>query len=239
MPVWEGGFYMEQYNVLVVDDEKEIRDAIEIYLKNEGIKVIKAADGIEAIEKLNEQPVHLILLDVMMPRQDGITTTFRIREDKNIPIIILSAKAEDTDKILGLQVGADDYVTKPFNPLELIARVKSQLRRYVTLGTYEGKAKVIDLNGLTLDQSSKEVTAHGEPVKLTPIEYKILELLMTNAGRVFSINDIYERVWKEPSYNAENTVAVHIRKIREKIEIDPKNPRFLKVVWGIGYKIEK
>lgn len=230
---------MEQYNVLVVDDEKEIRDAIEIYLKNEGIKVIKAADGIEAIEKLNDQPVHLILLDVMMPRQDGITTTFRIREDKNIPIIILSAKTEDTDKILGLQVGADDYVTKPFNPLELIARVKSQLRRYVTLGTYEGKAKVIDLNGLTLDQSSKEVTAHGEPVKLTPIEYKIIELLMTNAGRVFSINDIYERVWKEPSYNAENTVAVHIRKIREKIEIDPKNPRFLKVVWGIGYKIEK
>jgi DNA-binding response OmpR family regulator len=230
---------VEQYNVLVVDDEKEIRDAIEIYLKNEGIKVIKAADGIEAIEKLNDQPVHLILLDVMMPRQDGITTTFRIREDKNIPIIILSAKAEDTDKILGLQVGADDYVTKPFNPLELIARVKSQLRRYVTLGTYEGKAKVIDLNGLTLDQSSKEVTAHGEPVKLTPIEYKIIELLMTNAGRVFSINDIYERVWKEPSYNAENTVAVHIRKIREKIEIDPKNPRFLKVVWGIGYKIEK
>ncbi|RSD27243.1 response regulator transcription factor [Mesobacillus subterraneus] len=230
---------MDQYNVLVVDDEKEIRDAIEIYLKNEGITVIKAADGIEAIEKLNEQPVHLILLDVMMPRQDGITTTFRIREDKNIPIIILSAKSEDTDKILGLQVGADDYVTKPFNPLELIARVKSQLRRYVTLGTYEGKVKVIDLNGLTLDQSSKEVTAHGEPVKLTPIEYKILELLMTNAGRVFSINDIYERVWKEPSYNAENTVAVHIRKIREKIEIDPKNPRFLKVVWGIGYKIEK
>lgn len=230
---------MEQYNVLVVDDEKEIRDAIEIYLKNEGIKVIKAADGIEAIEKLNEQPVHLILLDVMMPRQDGITTTFRIREDKNIPIIILSAKAEDTDKILGLQVGADDYVTKPFNPLELIARVKSQLRRYVSLGTYEGKEKVIDLKGLTLDQSSKEVTAHGEPVRLTPIEYKMLELLMTNAGRVFSIHDIYERVWKEPSYNAENTVAVHIRKIREKIEIDPKNPRFLKVVWGIGYKIEK
>jgi DNA-binding response OmpR family regulator len=230
---------VEQYKVLVVDDDKEIRDVIEIYLKNEGITVIKAADGIEAIEKLNEQSVHLILLDVMMPRQDGITTTFRIREDKNIPIIILSAKSEDTDKILGLQVGADDYVTKPFNPLELIARVKSQLRRYVTLGTYEGKNKVIDLNGLTLDQASKEVTAHGEPVKLTPIEYKILELLMTNAGRVFSINDIYERVWKEPSFNAENTVAVHIRKIREKIEIDPKNPRFLKVVWGIGYKIEK
>ncbi|WP_374720846.1 response regulator transcription factor [Peribacillus tepidiphilus] len=230
---------MNEFNVLVVDDEKEIRDGIEIYLKNEGIKVIKAADGIEAIEKLNEHTIHLIILDVMMPRMDGISTTFKIREQKNIPIIILSAKSEDTDKILGLQVGADDYVTKPFNPLELIARVKSQLRRYVMLGTYEGKKQVIDLNGLTLDQEAKEVKIHGEPVKLTPIEYRIVELLMTNAGRVFSINDIYERVWKEPSYNAENTVAVHIRKIREKIEIDPKNPRYLKVVWGIGYKMEK
>ncbi|WP_153125484.1 response regulator transcription factor [Peribacillus tepidiphilus] len=230
---------MNEFNVLVVDDEKEIRDGIEIYLKNEGIKVIKAADGIEAIEKLNEHTIHLIILDVMMPRMDGISTTFKIREQKNIPIIILSAKSEDTDKILGLQVGADDYVTKPFNPLELIARVKSQLRRYVKLGTYEGKKQVIDLNGLTLDQEAKEVKIHGDPVKLTPIEYRIVELLMTNAGRVFSINDIYERVWKEPSYNAENTVAVHIRKIREKIEIDPKNPRYLKVVWGIGYKMEK
>lgn len=230
---------MSDYFVLVVDDEKEIRDAIEIYLKNEGITVIKAKDGIEALEKLNEQVIHLIILDIMMPRLDGISTTFRIREEKNIPIIILSAKSEDTDKILGLQIGADDYVTKPFNPMELVARVKSQLRRYVTLGTYEGKTKVINLNGLTLDQAAKEVTAHGEVVKLTPIEYKIVELLMVNAGRVFSIHEIYERVWKEPGYNAENTVAVHIRKIREKIEIDPKNPRFLKVVWGIGYKMEK
>jgi DNA-binding response OmpR family regulator len=230
---------MNQYYVLVVDDEKEIRDAIEIYLKNEGIIVLKAKDGIEALEILNEQQVHLIILDVMMPKLDGISATYKIREKKNIPIIILSAKSEDTDKILGLQVGADDYVTKPFNPMELVARVKSQLRRYVALGTYEGVQQVIDLNGLTIDPSAKEVTAHGEQVKLTPIEYKIVELLMTNAGRVFSINEIYERVWKEPCYNAENTVAVHIRKIREKIEIDPKNPRYLKVVWGIGYKIEK
>lgn len=230
---------MENYFVLVVDDDKEIRDAIEIYLKNEGITVIKAQDGIEAIEKLNEHTIHLIILDIMMPRLDGIATTFKIREKQNIPILILSAKSEDTDKILGLQIGADDYVTKPFNPLELIARVKSQLRRYVSLGTYEGINKVIDLRGLTLDQGAKEVTVNGEVVKLTPIEYKIVELLMTNAGRVFSINEIYERVWKEPGYNAENTVAVHIRKIREKIEIDPKNPRYLKVVWGIGYKMEK
>jgi DNA-binding response OmpR family regulator len=230
---------MDTYNILVVDDEKEIRDAIEIYLKNEGITVIKAQDGIEALEKLNDHTIHLIVLDVMMPRLDGIATTFKIREQKNIPIIILSAKTEDTDKILGLQVGADDYVTKPFNPLELIARVKSQLRRYVSLGTYEGVQKLIDLNGLTLDPEAKEVMAHGEVVRLTPIEYKIVELLMTNAGRVFSIHDIYERVWNEPYYNAENTVAVHIRKIREKIEIDPKNPRYLKVVWGVGYKMEK
>jgi len=230
---------MADYNVLVVDDEKEIRDAIAIYLKNEGLNVIMAGDGIEAIEKLNETTIHLIILDVMMPRQDGIQTTFKIREKKNIPIIILSAKSEDMDKILGLQFGADDYVTKPFNPLELIARVKSQLRRYVTLGMYEGNEKVIDLNGLTLNTSAKEVAVNGEPVRLTPIEYKIVELLMTNAGRVFSINDIYERVWNEPGFNAENTVAVHIRKIREKIEINPKNPRYLKVVWGIGYKIEK
>ncbi|WP_339146706.1 MULTISPECIES: response regulator transcription factor [unclassified Sutcliffiella] len=230
---------MANYTVLVVDDEKEIRDAIEIYLKNEGVKVLKAKDGVEALEMLHENEVHLILLDVMMPRLDGISATHRIREEKNIPIIILSAKSEDTDKILGLQVGADDYVTKPFNPMELVARVKSQLRRYVTLGTFEGIKKIIDLNGLTIDKESKEVTVQGDPVKLTPIEYKIVELLMTNAGRVFSINDIYERVWKEPGYNAENTVAVHIRKIREKIEIDPKNPRYLKVVWGIGYKMEK
>ncbi|WAH37538.1 response regulator transcription factor [Alicyclobacillus dauci] len=230
---------MDNHSVLVVDDDKEIRDAIEIYLRNEGLTVMKAKDGVEAIEKLHECEVHLIILDIMMPRLDGITTTFRIREEKNIPIIILSAKSEDTDKILGLQIGADDYVTKPFNPLELIARVKSQLRRYVALGTYEGNDKLIRIHGLTLDPSAKEVAVDGDVVRLTPIEYKIVELLMTNAGRVFSISEIYERVWKEPGFNAENTVAVHIRKIREKIEIDPKNPRYLKVVWGIGYKIEK
>lgn len=230
---------MENYYVLVVDDEKEIRDAIEIYLKNEGVTVLKAKDGIEALEILQEQEVHVIILDIMMPRLDGISATYKIREQKHIPIIILSAKSEDTDKILGLQVGADDYVTKPFNPMELVARVKSQLRRYVTFDTFDKANKMINLNGLTLEQVSKEVTVHGEIVKLTPLEYKIVELLMTNAGRVFSIDEIYERVWKEPNYNAENTVAVHIRKIREKIEIDPKNPRFLKVVWGIGYKMEK
>ncbi len=230
---------MEGYTVLVVDDEQEIRDAIEIYLKNEGISVLKASDGLEALEMLKEHTVHLIVLDVMMPKLDGIATTFRIREQKNIPIIILSAKSEDADKVFGLQIGADDYVTKPFNPLELIARVKSQLRRYVTLGTYEGKKKIIDIRGLVLDEDAKQVTVNGEPAKLTPIEYRIVELLMKNAGRVFSINDIYELVWNEPSYNAENTVAVHIRKIREKIEINPKNPAYLKVVWGIGYKMEK
>jgi DNA-binding response OmpR family regulator len=234
-----GMFFMNQYTVLVVDDDKEIRDGIEIYLRNEGLTVCKAQDGIEALDILNEREVHLILLDIMMPRMDGISATFKIREQKNIPIIMLSAKSEDTDKILGLQIGADDYVTKPFNPLELIARVKSQLRRYVTLGQFEHKNKTIDLNGLMIDQEAKEVAVNGERVKLTPIEYKIVELLMVNAGRVFSISDIYERVWKEPCYNAENTVAVHIRKIREKIEIDPKNPRYLKVVWGIGYKMEK
>lgn len=230
---------MENYNVLVVDDDKEIRDVIGIYLKNEGINVLKAEDGLEAIDVLRCQTVHLILLDIMMPHMDGIQTTFKIREQKNIPIIMISAKSEDMDKILGLQVGADDYVTKPFNPLELVARVKSQLRRYVTLGTYEGKNEIIDLNGLVLEQAEKRVLVNGEPVRLTPIEYRIIDLLMRHAGRVFSIHEIYERVWQEPSYNAENTVAVHIRKIREKIEIDPRNPRYLKVVWGIGYKIEK
>ena len=230
---------MDNFFVLVVDDEKEIRDAIEIYLKNEGVTVLKAKDGAEALEIVNEHPIHLIIMDIMMPRLDGIAATSKIREKKNIPILMLSAKSEDSDKILGLHVGADDYVTKPFNPMELVARVKSQLRRYVTLGSYEGMNKVIDLKGLTLDRSAKEVTVLGEPVKLTPIEYKIVEMLMTNAGRVFSINEIYERVWKEPGFNAENTVAVHIRKIREKIEINPKNPKYLKVVWGIGYKMEK
>ncbi|BAB04872.1 response regulator transcription factor [Halalkalibacterium halodurans] len=228
------------YNVLVVDDDKEIREGITIYLKNEGMNVFQAKDGIEALERLNEEDIHLMLLDVMMPRLDGIQTTLKIREARNIPIIFLSAKSEEADKVLGLQVGGDDYVTKPFNPLELIARVKSQLRRYVNLGTYEQKKQLINLNGITLDLDAKEVKAYGEPVKLTPIEYRIIELLMTNAGRVFSIAEIYERVWNEPSFqSSENTVAVHIRKIREKIEIDPSNPRHLKVVWGIGYKMER
>ena len=229
---------MNEHVVLVVDDEQEIRNGIAIYLKNEGIKVFTAKDGIEAIEILNKEKVHLIILDIMMPRQDGISTTFKIREQKNIPIIMLSAKSEDADKVLGLQVGADDYVTKPFNPLELIARVKSQLRRYVTLGTYE-ETKTIDIRGLVLDIQAKSVTLDGVFIKLTPIAYTIVELLMKNAGRVFSIHDIYEGVWNEPGYNAENTVAVHIRKIREKIEIEPKNPRYVKVVWGLGYKMEK
>ncbi|GBF72276.1 DNA-binding response regulator [Paenibacillus sp. 598K] len=230
---------MEPRVVLVVDDDKEIRDAIEIYLKQEGLAVLKAKDGLEALKTLESEEVHLIILDVMMPKLDGIAATFKIREHRNLPILMLSAKSEDSDKILGLHVGADDYLTKPFNPMELIARVKSLLRRYVTFGAYDGKPQTIDLRGLALNREGKEVSVNGETVKLTPIEYKIVELLMIHAGRVFSIQEIYERVWKEPGYNVENTVAVHIRKIREKIEFDPKNPRYLKVVWGIGYKMEK
>ncbi|MBK3495531.1 response regulator transcription factor [Viridibacillus sp. YIM B01967] len=230
---------MAEYTVLVTDDDQDIRDGIEIYLRNEGYNVLKAGDGLEALEMLSENEVHLIILDIMMPNMDGITATFKIREERNIPIIMLSAKAEDSDKIHGLSVGADDYVTKPFHPMELVARVKSQMRRYVKLGTYNEQQSKIAVQGLVLDQDAKEVTLDGESVKLTPIEFKITELLMAHAGRVFSIQEIYERVWNEPAYNAENIVAVHIRKIREKIEVDPKNPRYLKVVWGIGYKIEK
>ncbi|SCG81950.1 Regulatory protein vanR [Proteiniborus sp. DW1] len=230
---------MWEYNVLVVDDEDEIRDAIEIYLRNEGIKVFKAKDGLDGLMILEEEDIHLILMDIMMPRMDGIKATFKIRESKNIPIIMLSAKSEDTDKILGLNVGADDYITKPFNPMELVARVKSQLRRYINLGNYKQGEDEINVNGLILNKSTKMVTVDGEEIRLTPIEYKILELLMENRGRVFSIEEIYERVWKEPYFNSDNTVAVHIRRIREKIEINPKEPKYLKVVWGIGYKIEK
>jgi DNA-binding response OmpR family regulator len=228
---------MNQLTVLVTDDDKDICDGIEIYLKNEGYNVLKAADGLEAIELLETNVVHLIILDIMMPNMDGITATFKIRAERNIPIIMLSAKAEQTDKIHGLSVGADDYITKPFHPLELMARVKSQLRRYVNLGTLEDI--VPRVHGLELDAAAREVRVDGEPVKLTPTEYKITELLLKNAGRVFSISEIYELVWNEQAYNAENIVAVHIRKIREKIEADPKNPRYLKVVWGLGYKIEK
>lgn len=230
---------MEKFNILVCDDEKSIVDAIEIYLKQENYNIIKAYNGEEALQALEENEVHLILLDIMMPKLDGLNATIKIRERLNIPIIILSAKSEDTDKILGLNFGADDYITKPFNPLELLARVKSQMRRYTTLGSIAEKSNIIKIGGLELDKDAKEVRVEGEKVKLTATEYGILQLLMENAGKVFSIDQIYENVWKELSFAPENTVSVHIRRIREKIEINPKEPRYLKVVWGIGYKMEK
>ncbi len=232
---------MEKMNILVCDDDKEIAGAVEIYLKNEGYEVFTAYDGLEALKIVSEQPIHLILMDVMMPKLDGIRTTMKIREEKNIPIIMLSAKSEDYDKITGLNVGADDYITKPFNPLELVARVKSQLRRFTSLGSMDAETKegIYRNGGLVVDDNEKTVTVDGEQVTLTPTEFGILKLLIQNAGKVFSIEQIYEHVWNEPAYNPENTVAVHIRRIREKIEINPKNPKYLKVVWGIGYKIEK
>ena len=231
------------YNILVCDDDKEIVEAIEIYLSQEGYRILKAYDGLEAMEILEKEEVNLLLIDVMMPRLDGIRATLKIREKNSIPIIILSAKSEDADKILGLNVGADDYVTKPFSPLELVARVKSQLRRYNQLGGSEqdnrNKEQIYEAGGLRINDDLKEVTVDGEPVRLTPIEYNILLLLMKNRGRVFSITQIYEAIWNEEAIGADNTVAVHIRHIREKIEINPKEPRYLKVVWGVGYKIEK
>ena len=229
------------YNILVVDDDKEIVESIEIYLRNEGYKVFKAYDGLEALDILTNEEIHLILMDIMMPKLDGIKATIKIRQEKNIPIILVSAKGEDTDKILGLNIGADDYITKPFNLLELIARVKSNLRRYMNFGNFNNETRedVLRSGGLELNTSTQEVKVDGNQVKVTPIEYRILELLLRNKGRVFSIDEIYEKVWKEESFNVENTVAVHIRRIREKIEINPKEPRYLKVVWGIGYKIEK
>ena len=229
------------YNILVVDDDKEIVESIEIYLRNEGYKVFKAYDGLEALDILTNEEIHLNLMDIMMPKLDGIKATIKIRQEKNIPIILVSAKGEDTDKILGLNIGADDYITKPFNLLELIARVKSNLRRYMNFGNFNNETRedVLRSGGLELNTSTKEVKVDGNQVKVTPIEYRILELLLRNKGRVFSIDEIYEKVWKEESFNVENTVAVHIRRIREKIEINPKEPRYLKVVWGIGYKIEK
>ena len=237
----EGGLTM--YNILVCDDDKEIVEAIEIYLSQEGYQILKAYDGLEAMEILEKEEVNLLLIDVMMPRLDGIRATLKIREKNSIPIIILSAKSEDADKILGLNVGADDYVTKPFSPLELVARVKSQLRRYNQLGGSEqdsrNKEQIYEAGGLRINDDLKEVTVDGEPVRLTPIEYNILLLLMKNRGRVFSITQIYEAIWNEEAIGADNTVAVHIRHIREKIEINPKEPRYLKVVWGVGYKIEK
>ena len=227
-------------NILVCDDDKDIVDAIEIYLAPEGYRILKAYDGIQAIEMMRKNDIQLLIMDVMMPRLDGIRATLKIREESSIPIIILSAKTEDADKILGLNIGADDYVEKPFNPLELVARVKSQLRRYTQLGNAaESSASVYTVGGLSINDDLKEVTVDGEVVKLTPIEYNILLLLVKNQGKVFSINQIYESIWNEDAIGADNTVAVHIRHIREKIEINPKEPRYLKVVWGVGYKIDK
>ena len=226
--------------ILVCDDDKEIVDAIEIYLSQEGYRILKAYDGLQAVDILQREDVQLLLIDIMMPKLDGLRATLKIREKSSIPIIILSAKSEDADKFLGLNIGADDYVTKPFNPLELVARVKSQLRRYTKLGTAAGESqKVYQTGGLMINDDLKEVTVDGEPVKLTPIEYNILLLLVKNQGKVFSINQIYESIWNEDAIGADNTVAVHIRHIREKIEINAKEPRYLKVVWGIGYKVEK
>ena len=227
--------------ILVCDDDKEIVEAIEIYLMQEGYDVEKAYDGIQAVEIMKNKKIDLMIIDVMMPKLDGIRATLQIRKESRVPIIILSAKTEDADKILGLNVGADDYVTKPFNPLELVARVKSQLRRYTRLGAAipVENAHIYETGGLSINDDLKEVRVDGDVVKLTPIEYNILFLLMKNQGRVFSINQIYENIWNEEAVAADNTVAVHIRHIREKIEINPREPRYLKVVWGLGYKIEK
>ena len=228
------------YNILVVDDDKEIVGAIEIYLKNEGYNIIKAYNGKEALDLVNKNDIHLILLDIMMPEKDGLETLEELRKTKNIPVILLSAKSEDYDKIGGLNLGADDYITKPFNPLELIARVKSHLRRYVSLGTLkkEEDGNIYSTGGLVLNDDTKKVTVDGKEVKLTATEFNILKFLIQNKGKVYSIPDIYENVWKEEGFGAENIIAVHIRHIREKIEINPKEPRYLKVIWGVGYKIE-
>ena len=231
---------MEKQCILVVDDDKEIVRAISIYLEKEGYEVLCAYDGIEAVELAMSRNIHLILIDVMMPRQNGLAAILKIRESRNLPIIVLSAKSEDSDKILGLSMGADDYIAKPFNPQELVARVKSQLRRYTTLGDIHATAQnLITIGRLTFDTENHTLATDGEPVRLTATETKIVELLMKNAGRIFPAEEIYRRVWNEPAFSAENTVMVHIRRIREKIEINPKEPEYLKVVWGIGYKIDK
>lgn len=226
-------------NILICDDDKEIVRAISIYLENEGYQVFKAYDGLEAIALIQDHVMHLIIMDIMMPKMDGITATMKIRQEHMIPLIMLSAKSEDHDKILGLNIGADDYLAKPFNPLELMARVKSQLRRYTTFGSLEVNNSVCQSGGLVIDDEQKIITVDNEAVHLTPVQYKIVKLLTANAGKVFTIEEIYEKVWNERAVNPENTVAVHIRKIREKIEINPKEPKYLKVVWGVGYKIEK
>ena len=232
------------YTVLVCDDEKEITDAIEIYLTQEGYEVRKAYDAPQALSILEKEEIHLLIIDIMMPGMDGLSAVLKIRRNmkSSIPIIILSAKGQDTDKIMGLNYGADDYITKPFSPLELVARVKSQLRRYTSLGTMQEtdteNQNIFHSGGLVIDDERKEVTVDGNSVRLTRIEYNILLLLLKNKGKVFSIDQIYEKIWKEEAFCADNTVTVHIRHIREKIEIDPKNPRYLKVMWGIGYKVE-
>lgn len=228
--------------ILVCDDDEAIVEAISIYLMTEGYQVEKAYDGMQALEILKKKEIHLLIIDVMMPKMDGVRAVMKLRESNNLPVIILSAKSEDADKILGLRIGADDYVTKPFNPLELMARVASQLRRYTLLGTQisqEQQAHTLVNGGLVLDDEKKQVTVDGKDVKLTPSEYRILKLLMENMDRVYSSGEIYERVWDEDSYGSDNIVAVHIRHIREKIEINPKEPRYLKVVWGQGYKMSK
>ena len=228
------------YNLLVVDDDKEIVGAIEIYLKKEGYNIVKAYNGKQALKAIQENEIHLIILDIMMPEKDGIETLEEIRKDKSIPVILLSAKSEDYDKIGGLNSGADDYITKPFNPLELIARVNSNLRRYVSLGSLENKnnSKIYQTGELVINDETKMVTVDGKEVKLTATEFNILKFLLENKGKVYSIPEIYEDVWKEEGFGAENIIAVHIRHIREKIEINPKEPRYLKVIWGVGYKIE-
>ncbi len=227
------------YRVLVCDDDKAILDSIRIYLETEGYEVLTASDGIEALAIVESNEIHCLVLDIMMPRLDGLRTTLKIREKYNFPIILLSAKSEDTDKITGLSFGSDDYVTKPFNPLELVARVRSQIRRYVSLGSLVQTENTYITGGLTLNTDTKEVMVDGESVKLTAREYSILEYLMKNMGRVLSSSQIYEAVWNEIAFKTEKTVTVHIKNIREKIEINPKEPKYLKVVWGLGYKVEK
>lgn len=233
---------MEQYNILIVEDDKEIRDGIEIFLKSQNYNVYKAADGIEGLKVIENNEIHLAIVDIMMPRMDGVTMTVRLREKHEFPVIMLSAKSEETDKVIGLNIGADDYVTKPFTPLELMARVNSQLRRYtrfVNKGNAEVKNERLHvIGGLELNEDTVEVSVDGRPVKVTPIEFKILTLLIKNPGRVFSADEIYERVWNEKAINTD-TIMVHVRNIRDKIEINPKEPKYLKVVWGVGYKIEK
>ena len=232
----------EEYHILVVEDDKEIRDGIEIFLKSQGYQVHKAADGIEGLSVIESNEIHLAIVDIMMPRMDGVTMTMKLRENYDFPVIMLSAKSEETDKVIGLNIGADDYVTKPFTPLELMARVNSQLRRYLRFSNKNGDSvkseRVYVIGGLELNEDTVEFSVDGNPVKLTPIEFKILALLMRNAGRVFSSEEIYERVWNEKAINTD-TIMVHVRNIRDKIEINPKEPKYLKVVWGVGYKIEK